>query len=301
MQRKKILLSMVLLLLLSSLIAFLFSNLANANPMIISDNLGIISPDSKTKPPIVSMLTPENNTAYTTNIISFSINVSVGESSTASSKFIRKVYYKADWQIENTSIYEFNPTNSSVITEPIITKLYKTFNLTGIPDGFHSFTVYSEEKGSYYSHTDERLPFLYEYYYLFEINGSSTVFFTVDTTSPNIAVLSPQNTISSPSDVKLSFVVNESTSRIAYSLDAQENVTTSGNTTLTDLSAGEHTVKVYAWDTAGNVGASETVAFIVAESFPTSIVLAVSIAVVAVVLTVVVLLYKKHRSQVKKV
>jgi len=89
--------------------------------------------------------------------------------------------------------------------------------------------------------------------------GSETLF---DTTPPTIDILSPRNIIyyllpkEPPIPIPLTFTVNETTPWIGYSLDGQENVTITGNTTLTDLSYGLHSVTVYANDTAGNMGSS---------------------------------------------
>ncbi|MFQ6063910.1 MAG: cohesin domain-containing protein, partial [Candidatus Bathyarchaeia archaeon] len=83
----------------------------------------------------------------------------------------------------------------------------------------------------------------------------------VDTTPPTISILSPENKTYLVSDVSLTFTVNESTSWIGYSLDNQNNITISGNTTLVNLSDEKYTIKVYANDTAGNMGASEMVYF----------------------------------------
>ena len=94
--------------------------------------------------------------------------------------------------------------------------------------------------------------------------GSETLF---DTTPPTIEILSPQNRIyelcpgEPPRPIPLTFTVNETTLWIGYSLDRQENVTITGNTTLTDLSYGIHSVTIYANDTAGNMGSSETIYF----------------------------------------
>jgi hypothetical protein len=81
-------------------------------------------------------------------------------------------------------------------------------------------------------------------------------------------------------DVPLNFTVSESASKLSYVLDGQDDVPIEGNTTLTGLSAGVHNVTVYAWDAAGNVGASETITFTV-ETFPSAPVVAsvVSVAV----------------------
>ena len=107
--------------------------------------------------------------------------------------------------------------------------------------------------------------------YGFFINGSSSVFFTIDATPPSILSLSVENKTYYTSDVPLDLTVNEPVSQISYSLDGQDNVTIAGNTTLTGLSDGEHNVTVYAQDIAGNIGASETICFSIQEPFPTTI------------------------------
>ena len=71
-------------------------------------------------------------------------------------------------------------------------------------------------------------------------------------------------------------------------------MTVAGNVTLTGLTIGKHNVTVYAWDTAGNVGASETIIFTIAEPFPAVPVAAASAASVAV-LSVGLLVYFKKR------
>jgi hypothetical protein len=82
-----------------------------------------------------------------------------------------------------------------------------------------------------------------------------------DTTPPAITILSPQNKTFDVNNVPLIFTINESTSWISYGLDSQSNVTITGNTTLTGLSDGTHTIIVYANDTSGNMGVSEMVYF----------------------------------------
>lgn len=82
-----------------------------------------------------------------------------------------------------------------------------------------------------------------------------------DTTPPAISILSPENKTFAVNNVPLIFTINESASWIGYSLDGQPNVTITHNTTLTGLLDGTHEVIVYANDTSGNMGASETVHF----------------------------------------
>jgi hypothetical protein len=93
--------------------------------------------------------------------------------------------------------------------------------------------------------------------------------------------------------------VTESVSQVTFSLDAKENVTTSGNITLSGLANGNHNITVYAMDEAGNT-AFQTIYFTVAEPFPIVPVAAVSVAVALVVAGL--LVYHKHkRKLVKKV
>jgi len=82
-----------------------------------------------------------------------------------------------------------------------------------------------------------------------------------DTTPPTISVLFPENTTYPAKNLPLSFAVNEPAAWVAYTLDGQENVTILQNTTIPDLPDGSHYIEVYANDTAGNMGISETVHF----------------------------------------
>ena len=58
----------------------------------------------------------------------------------------------------------------------------------------------------------------------------------------------------------------KTTNWTSYSLDGQQNITFSGNTNLTDISNGLHNITVYAQDTFGNIGSSQTTSFTVAKS-----------------------------------
>jgi hypothetical protein len=119
----------------------------------------------------------------------------------------------------------------------------------------------------------------------------------VDLKPPKISVLSVENITYDKFDISLNFDVNEPVSQVTYSLDGQENMTISGNTTLTGLANGVHSVTVYAWDVAGNVGTSETTYFSVKvpEPFPFVPVAAVSVVAVALVVAGL-LVYHKKRS-----
>lgn len=89
--------------------------------------------------------------------------------------------------------------------------------------------------------------------------------FKVDYSAPQITVLSPVNGSYPVGDVALNFAVSEPAAWTGYSLDGQENVTIAGNTTISGLSIESHQLTVYANDTTGNMGASETISFTITE------------------------------------
>ena len=84
---------------------------------------------------------------------------------------------------------------------------------------------------------------------------------------------------------------------MGYSLDGQDNVTLTGNSTISELPNGLHNVTVYARDTFGNEGASETITFYidVPEPFPTALVVAASVAAAVVVGAGVLVYFKKRK------
>jgi hypothetical protein len=81
---------------------------------------------------------------------------------------------------------------------------------------------------------------------------------------PKIHIVSPENKTYTVNNVYLNSNVNKPTAWIGYSLDGLDNVTITGNITLTGLSSGLHNLTVYAKDEFEN-GASETVYFTVAQ------------------------------------
>jgi len=108
---------------------------------------------------------------------------------------------------------------------------------------------------------------------------------------PAVSITSPQNKTYTTTSVTLTYTPSKAATWIGYSLDGKANVTINEETTLSGLSIGMHSITVYANDTNGKTGASETVYFTIAqgsgntqsEPFPTWI-LAVIVAVVLVVI-----------------
>jgi len=96
------------------------------------------------------------------------------------------------------------------------------------------------------------------------------------------------------SDVPLNFSLNKPATWVGYSLDGEDNVTVTGNTTLSGLANGLHNVTVYAKDAFENTGASETVSFSVEVPFPATLVVA-PVASVVVVGAVLAIYFKKRK------
>jgi hypothetical protein len=262
-------------------------------------NVGDVAPDENTKPPAISIFSPVNDTVYGVNVVSLSLNVSIGDSSTASGCVLEEIYCETDWQSNSISVYEYRVPLVFPYTSPRISEFSESISLTGIPDGNHTLMVYAVETGEYpisivQAPTGDNRDFAH-YYNGFNITGFSLVSFTVDTTAPKVALLSPENTTYYSSEIQLDFAVNEKSSLIVYSLDGQKNETIAGNTTLTGLCNGEHSLTVYVIDEAGNTGASETLFLSVEKSFPTLLVATASIIIIVGVVVAVFLLMRKHK------
>jgi hypothetical protein len=118
-----------------------------------------------------------------------------------------------------------------------------------------------------------------------------------DGTAPEIAVVSPENKTYYTANVTLDFTVNEPVFSVHYKLDGETAVEISGNTTITGLAIGAHNLTVSAFDAAGNMGASETVFFTIAEPepFPTVLVATASGASVAIIAVGLLVYFKKRK------
>ncbi len=76
---------------------------------------------------------------------------------------------------------------------------------------------------------------------------------------PKVQITSPEN--KTYIETKLVFKVNRGVDWVGYSLDSQENVTITAETVLSNLTDGDHAITIYANDSLGNMGVSNTVFF----------------------------------------
>jgi hypothetical protein len=86
---------------------------------------------------------------------------------------------------------------------------------------------------------------------------SEAVSFTVNAAVPRVSILSlKQLKTYNATTLPLEFAVSEPTASLSYSLDGGALVSIAGNTSLSGLSDGKHTIMVQAEDSAGSVGES---------------------------------------------
>jgi len=279
-------------------------NTTRANPY-PSGAVFLEEPD--TTPPSVSLQLPTES-IYNVSSISYYLVV-VKPSTWTYDNYLSSVEYVLDNEtpvviadrsmLQNESNYKadyYVPSNLAV--QPLGFK----GNIKGVPDGGHSLTFQVRSVSSYFPIEMRRQyfdwwrgePEVYSY-----VTASSTIHFTVDTSPPNISNLSVEDKVYSSTDVPLQFIINEAASQISYSLDNHANVTINGNTTLTGLVEGSHSLTIYANDAAGNMGTSQTIYFTVTQSqsepFPTAFVAAASIIAIVMVSAGLLVYFKKRK------
>jgi parallel beta-helix repeat protein len=206
------------------------------------------------------------------------------------------------WGASNNTIYHNNFINND--QQALDDSFASPFSVNIWDDGYHS-------GGNYWSN------YLTKYSNVTEIgsSGIGSTPYVIDsqnkdryplmepfmTTPPKIAVLSPLNQTYNESSVPLVFTVDKFANWTGYSLDGQQNVTITGNSTIANMTNGFHSITVYSNGTFGNMGASETVSFTIAkpESFPTTLIATASGASVAII-GIGLLIYFRKRNNKRK-
>lgn len=225
--------------------------------------------------PQISILTLEDNMLHTSNDLTIAFNVSMNFEKGWS--YISYVTYKASWQPNEITIYEWR-SNGSLNDPKFLSEFSYKLNLTGIPEGKQTVMVNVGGHGGY---NDERGgPWIFD-----DAHNSSSISFTVNSAHFVTNILSPQNKTYNTSEVPLLLEISEPFTQISYSLDEQDFVMVSGNTTLTGLPNGHHKVTVYAADESGNSRTAQTLYFSVdeQETFPIAPVIALSGASVVII------------------
>ncbi len=279
MKKTALVLTLISVLLVSAVAGtqFLITALAQMYPL----------PSELPNPPKVAITSPINQTVYTENDLPLTITVYAPWMSEYRAS-VTSILYRLDYIGPLGFNAEVGPETS-----------YSTL-LQDLREGNRNITVTVVIRGRY--RPPGTPPWSFEFFLL---EGFSTVYFTVDTVPPTISIVSPENRTYDTTDISLNFTVSEPFSWAGYSLNGHENVTIAGNTTLTGLSDSSYNLRVYANDTAGNMGYSETVCFSISQETeptpqpeplePFSTILFVASIVLVVVIGIGLLLYFKKR------
>ena len=270
MKKTTLIITLILALLLS--IVTLFGSVS-ANP---------IPPTTRFR-----ILSPLNNETYLADSVFLNFTVTTYQGTAASYISTPTIQCYLDGEL----YHQINLTNLTDSTVGYSSTNF-SISLTGLSSGQHSVSV---------SKTANYDIILGNYS---EAYASGKYYFSV-IVPPRISLMSPQNQSYETANIPLNYttVVDHGTvSRMGYSLDGKDNVTLTGNITLTDLPSGEHSLIVYATDEDGNTGASETITFNVTkpepqpEPFPVASIATASIASAGII-AVGLLLYFKRRKR----
>ena len=117
-----------------------------------------VPPDSSTNPPIISVVSPENNSVISEDNLVLSFQVKTGKSKRALDTLLFFVDYTTDWEHNNSD--HFAPWSKKLFSHEI--------NLTKIPEGTHSISITATELGTYPSATK------------FVIESAQKIYFTID-------------------------------------------------------------------------------------------------------------------------
>jgi hypothetical protein len=243
-----------------------FVGITKANP--IGENIF-------NEPPVITIESPLNNETFSLDNVQLIFTLTKPEVSEYDGWLDESsVWATHNWTDLRNKVVYVNITLDGKMYRSIEVNSYlsspfnSSLNLANLEDGVHSVQIHIMCDGV-----------ALEYHGLWEhsisySNSSDIVYFTVDATPPAIVIMPIESKTYGVTDIPLNFTLNEPTSQITYSLDGQANMTIAGNTTLTGLSNGVHSVTVYATDEAGNTGASETISFNVnvPGTFPTELV-----------------------------
>jgi len=286
---RRLVVLLLILALVGSSVAPFFS--VKADPMFIE------VPAPANSNPIIKITSPKENATYTDGTINVCFTVTGVKDPNFTQLSISEGWYrgdfthmsllgwyKGDWMEDFQRAYEVGEYDYSI---PIF--LQYNFNVTGIPFGAHSLLITASGGASFIKNNSDMRT------YMCRLATTLCVNFSVRT-NPIIKFPRLQNETFETSSLPLNFTVDHSVTEMAYSLDGQEPVTISGNTTLTDLPNGQHNVIIYATDEFGNTDASDTLLFNVAvPEFPVVPVVVASVIAVVLAVAGLVVYFKKHK------
>jgi hypothetical protein len=201
---------------------------------------------------IVTVLSPVNTTYNTKNILlNYTVGVGIG--------MHISLNYTLDENLKDVMPYTVvNPNELHVVY-----LARGQVQLPELSEGLHTLTISCSTDFSF-----NAVHFFVD-----------TIFFTVDlaapevvldATPPNITIQTPQTNQTYAGTVPLSVLLSEPTTQLTIKLDGNRTITLPAqNTTLTDLTVGNHNLSIQANDIVGNRGYSNRVSFYVTQPTPT--------------------------------
>ena len=187
---------------------------------------------------------PQNRTIYKNTLrLAFTVDFNYSEYPIAW-QYLNGIKYSIDGEANIT----LAPIRAgSALFDDVSNRIDTVIDISDLKDGTHRITI----TAGFTANVDDK--FVDTYYF------STSVDFVVYAAAPAISDLSLENRTFNVTKIPLNFTVNRDSdllSWIGYSLDNQENVTLSGNTTLSEIFDGLHSLIIYANDTSGNMGKS---------------------------------------------
>ena len=173
MKRKALALTSILIVFLSAVVQSQIFDFVSANPY--WDGGDTAPPDDMQKQTI-TIVSPEEEAVYDQNNITLRFNISLNSTNTWYTIRLDRVYYKASWQNESVSVYNwsYNYLWSYSDDDPSLTEFLYEGNLTDIPEGIQNITVTAYTTGGYV---------VGNVYYRFGTNITSSVIFMIGNSS----------------------------------------------------------------------------------------------------------------------
>ena len=197
----------------------------------------------------VTIYSPINATYNTKNILlNYTIGVGIGSH--------LSLNYTLDGTL--TAPMPYSLTNPNELH--VVSLARGQVQLPELSEGLHTLTI-SLYTDFIFSNAHSHVDTIY-----FTVDPSAPDFI-LDSTPPNIVIQMPQTNQTYPGAVPLNILTSEPTGQFAVTLDGNRTMyLPAQNTTLTELSVGEHDLSIQANDLAGNPGYSNYVKFTVEAS-----------------------------------
>ena len=198
--------------------------------------------------PKMTVLSPITNVVYNQPNISLSVKVEMYNWDMSPSwEQLAELKYSIDGQ----------PDVSATIKNEAKTAIFYGFataTISGLEEGAHSLYIHGKTTFSNYSSLSA--------------NFSSIIYFVVNSVTPTIQVVSPKQTTYYSTTAPVNYKSDKPLTWAGYSLDQSMVVACLDGATLTYLSNGAHSLRVYGTDSAGKVYASDEIAFSVTGKSP---------------------------------